>query len=494
MTITRRQFLRRSGVATAGAFLGPSLFANPFIRRAFADTIGDRYFVVVYLDGGNDGVNTVVPVDNGGGTLRDDYDAARSSLNLSPGDLADTLIGTDPNTGAQLALHPGFRGFAGKPGFGGFKALWDAGHLAVVQGCGYPEYSLSHEVSKIAWQTGDPLATLGGSGWVGRFLADPSQAYSAADIPGVSIADRIVPEFKQTTTSVLAVQRLAEFGFPYDHGYDEGLDDDRPAKRACFVDLHDAAAGSAHPTLQYIGTSGGVTLLSSESFPQVGSAYDADPDRKIFSDQYDDGHGGGIRRGLARDLREVAKIIYGVDQGTYSGVNARFFQVSQRGYDTHSGQGAAETDGQHFALHASVGASLKLFFDDVADMLGTPDKLCVLVWSEFGRRVQQNGNGTDHGSQAPMFVIGGGSTFHGGVYGNHPNIAEAAWDDEGNTEYRQDANGGFRSTDFRDVYGTVFKHWLNMPPGAIAPGVLPIDGGPAATYWTAPNFELPFFS
>ncbi len=496
MAITRRQFLTRTSLATAGTLLGPGLFANPFIRRAFADTIGDRYFVIVYLDGGNDGVNTVVPVDDGGGSLRTDYDFARGSLNLSPGDLAATLIGTDPNTGAQLGLHPGFRGFAGKPGFGGFKSLWDDGHLAVIQGCGYPEYSLSHDVSKVAWQTGDPLATGagGGSGWVGRFLADPSQGYLAADIPGVSIAERIVPELKQSATSVLAVQRLKDFGFPYDQRWDAGMDDDRPAKRTAVLDMHTAAAGATHPTLQYIGTSGGVTLQSSENFPQVGAAYDADPARKVFGDQYDDGHGGGIRRGLARDLREVAKIIYGVDKGIYSGVNARFFQVTNRGYDTHSGQGAGESDGQHFTLHATVGASLKLFFDDVADMLGSPDKLCVLVWSEFGRRVKQNGNGTDHGSQAPMFVVGGGPSFHGGVYGNHPNIAQSAWDDEGNTEYRQDANGGFRSTDFRDVYGTVFKHWLNMPGGSIAPGVLPIDGGSPAFYWTAPDFDLPFFS
>lgn len=66
-----------------------------------------------------------------------------------------------------------------------------------------------------------------------------------------------------------------------------------------------------------------------------------------------------------------------------------------------------------------------------------------------------------------MFVIGGGPRFHGGVCGYHPNIVALAWDDDGNTEYRQDANGDYRSTDFRDAYGTVFKHWLNMPAGAI---------------------------
>src|SRR6185295_12965555 len=143
MALTRRQFLKRSGAAAAAGLLGPSLFANPFVRRALAETMGDRYFVVLYLDGGNDGLNTVVPVDDGGGSLRTAYEVARKTgvggLQLSPTDLATTLIGTDPNTGGQLALHPGLTDL---------KTLYDAGQVAVIQGCGYPEYNLSHEQSR----------------------------------------------------------------------------------------------------------------------------------------------------------------------------------------------------------------------------------------------------------------------------------------------------------------------------------------------------------
>src|SRR5690349_11184448 len=91
MAITRRQFIRRSGLATAGALLGPSLFGNPFVRRALATPGLDRYFVVIFLDGGNDGLNTVSPITNGGGTLRNDYENARSAgnqgLRLLPSDL-----------------------------------------------------------------------------------------------------------------------------------------------------------------------------------------------------------------------------------------------------------------------------------------------------------------------------------------------------------------------------------------------------------------------
>ncbi len=206
--------------------------------------------------------------------------------------------------------------------------------------------------------------------------------------------------------------------------------------------------------------------------------------RPAFNDAYD-----AIDKSTARDLREVAKMIYGVQQGA-ANVHARFFQLSNGGYDTHSDQGAAETDGQHYGLHQELGDSLKAFYDDCADM-GVADKVCVMVWSEFSRRVPQNENGTDHGSQGPMFVIGGGVT--GGVYGNHPNIDAGALDDNGNTVYAQSADP-FRSTDFRDVYGTILKHWLNVPEPTILSSILPLDGGDPDTRWTAQNFDLGFLT
>src|SRR5215510_1186087 len=96
MTLSRRSFLKGSGLAAATSLVAPALLGNRFVRRAFADTIGDRYFLVVYLDGGNDGFNTVIPVDDGGDTMRAAYDAARTTgadgLNISPAALAGTMI------------------------------------------------------------------------------------------------------------------------------------------------------------------------------------------------------------------------------------------------------------------------------------------------------------------------------------------------------------------------------------------------------------------
>jgi uncharacterized protein (DUF1501 family) len=468
MAITRRQFLKRSSAASAAALLGPSLFSNPLIRRAMAETIGDRYLVVIFLDGGNDGLNTVVPVDDGGGSLRTAYEIARlagtGGLRLTPADLAATLVGTDPNTGAQLALHPGF---------GGFKALYDLGKLGIIQGCGYPDYSLSHDESRAIWMAGDPSTNGGAAGWVGKHLAGN---YIGSDIPAVSVSDGVAGELRQGTTSVLAVRRLRDLRFPYD----DASSDDLAAKRAAFAALYDAAGGVAQSTIHYVGESGTATLLASESYPALDDLYVTD--RPAFNDAYD-----AVDRSTARDLREIAKIIYGVKNGVPN-VHARFFQLSNGGYDTHSDQGAADPEGQHYNLHQELGDSLKVFYDDCADM-GVADKVTVVVWSEFSRRVPQNENGTDHGSQGPVFVIGGGVTS--GVYGNHPNIDESALDENGNTVYAQDA-GGFRSTDFRDIYGTILKHWLNVPEPTILSSILPLDGGDPSTRWTTANFDLGF--
>jgi uncharacterized protein (DUF1501 family) len=490
MAITRRQFIKRTGLATAGAFLGPSLFRNPFLRRAFAANLDglDRYFVVIFFDGGNDGLNTVVPAADGtSGALRAAYEANRTvgdgGLRLPQANLAATAIGTDAQTGTPLALHPGLIGL---------KHLWDAGALAVIQGCGDPVSLdlLSHDFSRSVWQTANPLAAgppYNVGGWVGRYLA---ANYTGSDIPGVNIRDSVAPEFLTTDTSVLAINSLDDFGFPYDPAYP---DDNLPFKRDAFSGLYTQAQGSTQPFFNYIGASGTATLGASESYPPLSDLYVAD--RGAFDAQYqalvDNGNY------FADDLREVAKVIYGVSQGV-ANVKARSFELSNGGYDTHSDQGIDGPNDQQNQLHHQVGDALEVFYNDLLDMKG-PDnipianKLCVMTWSEFSRRIEQNASGTDHGSQGPVFVIGGpasaGGKLNGGVWGNHPNINDV--NDDGNTKYSQDPLDPYRSTDIRDVYGTILKHWL----GVVDPStILPLDGGDPTAYWTQANFDLPFLA
>jgi uncharacterized protein (DUF1501 family) len=487
MAITRRQFLKCSGLATASGLVIPSLFGSPLVRRAFAETMGDRYVVVIYLDGGNDGTNTVTPTDNGLGTLRSEYETARhinaatGGIQLTPTHLQNTLIGTDPNTGAQLALHPALTGL---------KTLWDAGSVAVIQGCGYPDYNLSHEDSRAIWSRGDPAGSYAdGSGWLGRHLQSPSVGYPGAAIPAISIANRVTGELVNSLTSVLANRKVLDFDFPFD-AYSLA---DIAQKELAYQALHGNAAGSGQSTLQYIGNTGLATYLVSQSYPVLDGYYQSSRPAAI-QQAYTD-----VGRGLAFDLREVAKVINGVNQNVLTGgtafpsVDARFFQVSNGGFDTHADQGGADPQGLHFSLLAELGDAILAFYNDLADM-GIADKVLILTYSEFGRRIRQNLNGTDHGSQAPMFIIGGSVT--GGVYGNHPNLGDL--DDQGNTKYSQDALNDFRSTDFRDVYGTIMKHWLNMDPSAIVDTVTPTNGalrldtGDPTLYWTSADLDLGF--
>ncbi len=469
MAFTRRQFLTRTGLAAAGSLLGPAFLRNPFLQRALADAIGDQYLVVLFLDGGNDGLNTVTPVANGStGALRSVYQTMRNTgsggLQLAVSDQTATAIGNDAGTGTPLALHPSLTGF---------KTLYDAGRLAVIQGCGYPDYNLSHEQSRVFWQTGDPLKTIGGSptGWMGRYLVQAG--YDGADISSVNIRDSVAGEFKQTATNVLAFSRLRNFGFPHD----SFNSDDQAFRKECCAALYAEASGGAQSTQRYLGDTGGATMVASEVYPPLDAIY------KSARPSWDTGYT-NLKSGTANGLREVAKIIYGVENDVDPNVYARFFEVRNGGYDTHSNQGA-ET-GQHANLHAEVGNAVAHFYADLSDM-GIAHKLCIVVWSEFSRRIQQNDNGTDHGSQGPMFVIGG--TVNGGIYGNHANIG--VLDSRGNTTYSQTSGDPYRSTDFRDVFGTILKHWLGLPNPA---AVFPPDSGSPATYWTSPNFDLGFLS
>jgi uncharacterized protein (DUF1501 family) len=484
MAITRRQFIKRTGMVTAAGLLGPSLFRHAFVSRALAETIGDRYLVVVFLDGGNDGLNTVVPYDNVGG-LRVAYETARSAassggLRLAPTSLAvpspplPSQAFKDSNTGAQLGFHPAL---------GGLRNLYELGKVAVVQGCGYPNYSLSHEESRLTWQTGQPGLTAG-TGWVGRYLA---ANYTTSHSPAVCISDAVSKEFSQTATNVLAIDYLEGFGFPYDD-YDDG---DTAAKRDAFLALQTAAAGQAQATVQHATAQAMATLTSSESYPQLHAAYVGDrPSWNQAYEDLDNRFANPHFSWFGRNLRDVAKIIYGVAHGAPN-VGARLFSVNTGGYDTHADQGAGDPTAQHYELLQGVGDALELFYQDTADM-GLAEKICVMVYSEFSRRIMQNDNGTDHGSQGPMFVIGGG--VNGGLYGNFPDILDPgldADDADGNTRYSQAQGDGFRSTDFRDVYGTLLKHWLNMPAAQVA-ALLPADAGDPSTYWTVPNFDLGF--
>jgi uncharacterized protein (DUF1501 family) len=475
MAFTRRQFMTRTGILTAGAALGPTLIPHPLLRRALADYMGDKYLVLLQADGGNDGLNTVIPNGNGSyGALRTRYEVVRDTgsggLQIDESDLTATAIGDDPLSVTPLALHPGLTGF---------QTLYNAGRLAVIQGCGYPNQDLSHAASRGYWQSGDPLGTVGGNtGWMGRYLI--AMGYDALDISSVNVRSSVAEEFVQSLTNVLALTQLSSFTFPYDD-YDPA-DDAR--KRTAYLALYGAAAASSEPTWRFLGDVGSATLKASEHYPPVSAIYTAD------RPSWDSGYT-ALGSGIANNLREVAKVIYATENELDDDVNARFFQVRRGGYDTHSNQGALS--GRHWNLHQEVGNAVNHFYDDLANMPAAgggnvAQKTVIVWWSEFSRRITQNATGTDHGSQGPMFVIGG--SVNGGVYGNHPNIN--VLNSSGNTLYSQGDMDPYRSTDFRDVFGTVLKHWLGLGDPSVVFPADPAAPGQEDKYWTSPEFDLGF--
>jgi len=458
----------------------PSFFRNPLLSQALAAT--DSYLVVFYLDGGNDGLNTIAPADNGlvgAGGLRDSYQLARATgaggIRLPVGGAGGLLVPVNPappmidaNTGSQLGFHPGLLGI---------KDLYDQGNVAVVLGVGYPDPNLSHDESSRKWETGDPFGVLGSEGWVGRYLAD---TYNGNQVPAVCLRDNVPGEFAQATTGVLALRRVTDFSFPYG----SGLSNAEIARLdTAFGTIHTEAAASSLAPFALTGSTGYLAHQSTQAFPSLNSDYVAD--RATFNQAYTN-----LASGTANSLREMAKVIYGVANNTYPGVvEARFFEARQGDYDTHTDQGVGTAGNRQFQLFNELASAINLFYQDIEDMqAGLGAKVTILVWSEFSRRIKQNDSGTDHGSQGPVLLIGGG--VNGGVYGNFPNIDPLALTGDGNTKYSQNAGDGFRSTDLRDVYGTLLKHRFDV---ADPTTLLPVDSGDPDDEWTVPNFDLGFF-
>ena len=482
MAITRRQFLKRDRPRHRRHASRPQPLRQPLRAPGAArrSTIGNRYLVVLFLDGGNDGLNTVIPSTTAA-ALRDAYDDARTSTDITPASAdAATLdgtrhrqhrarsIGIDPDNGLRLASTTRARV--------GLKALYDRARSRSIQGCGYPDYSLSHEEARVIWQTGDPLghSAYAGTGWVGRHLAgavrrQPDPGGQHRRLGRAASSGRPAPACSRSSA-------CDDFGFPYDD-YPRTTIARQARRRSARSTQRRSPA--AQPPAQYIGNSGHATLLSSESYPQAHGLYR--PTGRPAIQRRTTTSAAARRATSARSRRSST-----ASSRALPNVNARFFQVSNGGYDTHSDQGGAETNGQHYGLHAEVGDALKVFYDDLADMRQSRTASASLVWSEFSRRIQQNDNGTDHGSQGPMFVIGG--TVVGRRLRQPSRTSTMALDDEGNTVYTQDAGRRLRSTDFRDVYGTdpqaLGQHDAGRHP---APNVLPVDAGDPANYWTRPT-------
>ncbi|MEM6287221.1 MAG: DUF1501 domain-containing protein [Bacteroidota bacterium] len=397
---TRRDFLVRSGLAAAGAavLLGGSpahaavagAARRPGLHGALRGLNTDRVLVLVQLAGGNDGLNTVVPVRN------DVYYDQRPGLSIARGD----TIPLDSDYGLHTSLSP-------------LESMWGDGHMSIVHSVGYQNQSLSHFDGIDVWATAREDG--GQTGW------------SAGAARALGDLDDAVPPSVQVGGSFPLLMTSSE-------GV-EGMTLSNPALLEQIVlsgelyptaDLPDSPFGRQLSFLRGVANDANLYVSTMRDAAE-GVTNEAEyPDTKFGS-----------------SMAAVARLIKG-------GLDTRVYLVKLGGFDTHANQIARHTE-----LLDTLGASLAAFYADLGAS-GDDDRTLTMTFSEFGRRVAQNGSsGTDHGTAAPLFLFG--PSVAGGFHGAGPDLTDL--DQTGNLPV---------STDFREVYATVLGGWLGLDEATAA--------------------------
>jgi uncharacterized protein (DUF1501 family) len=404
VTMTRRELLRLglggstllACGTTVPTFLACSARALANSPRRDAD---GRILVVLQLDGGNDGLNTVVPHGD------DIYNNSRPKLALNAKDLKPI----DEHVG----LHPSLDGFA---------KLRDDGRLAIVQSVGYPNPNRSHFESMAIWHKARLSPGREEPGWLARAI-DAAPAAPGGDSPALHIATQMLPQAlrggQQYVPSLATIEQFRRrLGVPESAGADE--------QRAALDRIAGQNASGENPLLQFVSRS---TVISYASSARLEKVLRDDDDAK-YPDSYD----------LARRLRLIARLIR-------AGLSTPIYYAQLGGFDTH-----ADQLNRHSGLLRELSSSVRAFLTDL-DRSGDGDRVTVLVFSEFGRRLRENASaGTDHGTSAPVFLLGG--PVNGGLHGPYPDLAHLQ---DGDPEH---------AIDFRRVYATVLERWLRLPPEA----------------------------
>jgi len=413
---TRRQFLRTSLLGGAVAWSVPVFLERTFFTldalaadSALQTATGkdNPILVVLQLAGGNDGLNTLVPHSD------DAYFRARPGIGIKPN---QTLKISD-----ALGLNPKLTGLRG---------LFDEGRLAIVQGVGYPNPNRSHFRSTEIWQTATDANKTDTRGWLGRYFDSCCKGEDPA--VGVSIGNQPPQAFSAAEPKGISFSRPEQFRFIAGQASDPAAAEE--FFRSTNETSPDANDGGSIGMLQGGGGGGGDALdflRRTALDAQMSSDKVLEITRKSKAPvAYPGGN-------LASSLNLVARLIGG-------GMPTRVYYVSQGGYDTHSNQ-----SNSHDRLMGELDASLTAFVADLKAQ-GNFNRVVLMTFSEFGRRVAQNASGgTDHGAAAPLFVLGGG--VKPGIYGEAPSLTKLHDGDL------------IHTVDFRNVYATLLGQWLRAP-------------------------------
>jgi uncharacterized protein (DUF1501 family) len=403
---TRREMLRLGLGSPALLACGPTV--PLFLARSAGALAEDRasakgrILVVVQLDGGNDGLNTVVPYRD------DEYRKRRPKLAIPAAEVK--------KVDDRMGLHPQLDAFA---------KLLEQQRLAIVQSVGYPNPNRSHFDSMAIWQTARTKVDKASPGWLARAIDRRSGGGSGSggDAPGLHIHESFpLPQALAGGRQVVpSMARLEQFrrrlGLP------------QGPEAAAQIDALDRLAkkerGEPGSLLQFVERCSLITYASSARLERVHQ--DSAAGRVEYPDFY----------GLARRLRLIAQLIK-------AGLTTPIYYTHLDGFDTHAGQ--LQT---HAGLLRELSTSLKAFLEDL-EKSGESERVVVLVFSEFGRRLDENGSGgTDHGTAAPVFVLG--QAVKAGLHGSYPDLT------------RLEDGDPIHAVDFRRVYATLLDRWLGVP-------------------------------
>lgn len=411
MKVTRRQFVTGGVTAFTVSFAAPAFLSD--IARAQGGT--QRNLVVLYLSGGNDALSTVIPYGD------PFYYSRRPTIAVPAANVLQ--VGADAS-GKVIGLHPRLTGLS---------QIFNQGSLAIIQRTGYTNSSRSHFLGTDIWSTANPLNS-SGTGWLGRYLdalpdpVDPLVAWSTV---------RELPHaLESREVSVAAIPSIAGYSF---------LSPNTGAEAA--YSRATMAAMASHlpvdrPHVAFVNGTSQAALATLDRVASVGTYT---------------GTVAYANNGLAQALKAVAGAIA-------KGIGTKVFWVQLGGFDTHSAQNTNAANAGYANLMGTVGDSLLAFHTDMRNQ-GLLNDTLVLQFSEFGRRISENGSqGTDHGAAGVMLAMGGG--VRGGLYGTaaslNPNNVDGTLENSGNDVKYE--------TDFRSVYARVLDNWLGTNSVAILGG------------------------
>jgi uncharacterized protein (DUF1501 family) len=379
--------------------------------RVFTPARGDsgetepRTLVLLQLSGGNDALSMVVPWADDG------YNKARSAIRIGEGE----ALKLDDYRG----LHPELKQL---------RALYDKGQMGIVEGCSYPTPNRSHFKSMEIWQTANLQGRMSGDGWIGR-LCDAAFPTGAAPELIVHIGGAApYSVFSRTHPAVV-------FQTPYSYKWVASDADDKELYRE--AGGKDDMGGESKGQKRVLEHLRGVLNDANESSLRIRrAAADYEPRVKYPTDEFG-------------EMLKVAAALIEARVGT------RVISVELGGFDTHNNQRPA-----HDACMKRLDAGLGAFLNDIAGS-AAGGEVVVVCFSEFGRRVKENGSrGTDHGVAAPMLVFG--QKVKGGLYGKHPSLTDL---DDGDLKM---------TTDFRSVYGTVIEKWFKAEQEKVLDAKYPV--------------------